>query len=46
MITYDHLMKAKPENVIRLAKWLKISTCGKPLSQVIWLIIRKNSRGF
>jgi len=46
MITYDRLIKAKPENVIRLAKWLKINIEDKTLVQVIWLIIRKNSRGF
>ena len=46
MITYDHLIKAKPENVIRLAKWLKINIEGKTIFEVIWLIIRKNSRGF
>lgn len=35
MITQERLRWSKPENVIRLAKWLKIDTRGLTIESVI-----------
>jgi hypothetical protein len=37
-ITINHLKRAKPENVIRLAKWLKINTEGLNIDQIIGMV--------
>ena len=45
MITTKQLKKAKPENVIRLSKWLKLDIEGMSLRQVIKLIRWRITRG-
>lgn len=45
MPTISELKKAKPENVIRLAKWLKLDIDGMSISQIIRLIRWRITRG-
>lgn len=45
MLTLKQLRKAKPENVIRLAKWLQLYIDGMSLGQIIRLIRWRVTRG-
>ena len=38
LIKIEHLKKAKPENVIRLARWLKLNIEGLNIEQIINLV--------
>ena len=40
-ITIDYLKKAKPENVIRLAKWLQINVEGINIERIICEVYKK-----
>ena len=47
MITINNLKKAKPENVIRLARFLKLRIQGMSIGQIIRLVhwrIKPNKR--
>ena len=44
-ITIAQLKKAKPENVIRLAKWLKLDIEGMSIQQIIKLVRWRITRG-
>lgn len=45
LIKIAHLKKAKPENVIRLAKWLKLHIEGMSIEQIIRLVYWRITRG-
>ena len=44
-ITKEQLRKARPENVIRLAKWLKLDIEGMSIKQIINLVRWRITRG-
>jgi hypothetical protein len=45
MITKEKLTKARPENVIRFAKWLGLNIKGMSLRQIIKLVRWRVNRG-